>query len=71
MISADHYVFPDDSPPEEPDVVRTVEEENLFSVAFPHMVQLFNKELAEAKENKSKSLYCFLYLIHNVIFHLI
>ncbi|XP_072529974.1 flap endonuclease GEN homolog 1 [Salminus brasiliensis] len=50
----DHYVFPEDSPPEEPDVVRTVEEENLFSAAFPHIVQLFQKETEEAKDNKSK-----------------
>ncbi|KAL6459703.1 hypothetical protein MHYP_G00314620 [Metynnis hypsauchen] len=50
----DHYVFPEDSLQQEPDVVRTVEEENLFSIAFPHIVQLFHKETAEAKDNKSK-----------------
>ncbi|KAL7827756.1 hypothetical protein AOLI_G00309080 [Acnodon oligacanthus] len=50
----DHYVFPEDSLQQEPDVVRTVEEENLFSIAFPDIVQLFHKETAEAKDNKSK-----------------
>lgn len=39
----------------ESDVVRTVEEENLFTVAFPDIVQLFHKETAEAKDNKLKS----------------
>uniref|UniRef100_A0A8B9HH10 Flap endonuclease GEN chromatin organization modifier domain-containing protein n=1 Tax=Astyanax mexicanus TaxID=7994 RepID=A0A8B9HH10_ASTMX len=50
----DHYVFPGDSPSEKPDDVRTVEEENLFSAAFPHIAQLFYREAAEAKDNKSK-----------------
>ncbi|XP_026778538.3 flap endonuclease GEN homolog 1 [Pangasianodon hypophthalmus] len=50
----DHYVFPEDCPQEESDVVRTVEEENLFTVAFPDIVQLFHKETAEAKDNKLK-----------------
>ncbi|KAF5907906.1 flap endonuclease GEN 1, partial [Clarias magur] len=48
----DHYVFPEDSPEE--DVVRTVEEENLFTVAFPDIVQLFHKETTQAKDNKLK-----------------
>ncbi|XP_066525311.1 flap endonuclease GEN homolog 1 [Hoplias malabaricus] len=50
----DHFVFPEDSPQDDSDVVRTVEEENLFSLAYPHIVQLFHKETTEAKDNKSK-----------------
>ncbi|XP_026863358.2 flap endonuclease GEN homolog 1 isoform X2 [Electrophorus electricus] len=50
----DHYVFPEDCPPDDPDVVRTVEEENLFSVSYPHLVQLFHKEISEAKDSRSK-----------------
>lgn len=55
-IGTDHYVFPEDCPEKESDVVRTVEEENLFTVAFPDIVQLFHKETAEAKDNKLKSM---------------
>lgn len=40
---------------DERDVVRTVEEENLFHLAFPDIVDLYNKETAEAKDNKLKS----------------
>ncbi|KAF7694156.1 flap endonuclease GEN homolog 1 [Silurus meridionalis] len=50
----DHYVFPEDGPQDQSDVVSTVEEENLFTVAFPDIVQLFHKETAEAKDNKLK-----------------
>ncbi|XP_027006756.2 flap endonuclease GEN homolog 1 [Tachysurus fulvidraco] len=50
----DHYVFPEDCAQDESDVVRTVEEENLFTLAFPDVVQLFHKDTAEAKDNKLK-----------------
>ncbi|XP_060758775.1 flap endonuclease GEN homolog 1 isoform X2 [Neoarius graeffei] len=50
----DHYVFPEDCSQEETDVVRTVEEETLFTVAFPDIVQLFHKETTETKDNKLK-----------------
>ncbi|XP_076861582.1 flap endonuclease GEN homolog 1 [Brachyhypopomus gauderio] len=50
----DHYVFPEDCAPEDPDVVKTVEEENLFSVAYPDLVQRFNKDSTEAKAARSK-----------------
>lgn len=56
VMGADHYVFPEDCGEVEADVVRTVEEENLFTVAFPDIVQLFHKETAEAKDNKLKSM---------------
>lgn len=60
---ADHYIFPEESPEE--DVVRTVEEENLFTVAFPDIVQLFHKETTEAKDNKLKSMSLFVLLSHS------
>ncbi|KAK3518189.1 hypothetical protein QTP70_033885 [Hemibagrus guttatus] len=50
----DHYVFPEDCAQDDSDVVRTVEEENLFTLAFPDVVQLFHKETADAKDNKLK-----------------
>lgn len=65
LIGADRYVFPEDCTPEDPDVVRTVEEENLFTVAFPDIVQLFNKETAEAKDDKLKSMSLFVLLLHS------
>lgn len=49
----DHYVFADGC--EEQTEVRTVEEESLFSLAFPGIVQDFHRERAEAQENKMKS----------------
>ncbi|XP_067283284.1 flap endonuclease GEN homolog 1 [Pseudorasbora parva] len=48
----DHYVFPDGC--EEQTEVRTVEEESLFSLAFPGIVQDFHREKAGAQENKTK-----------------
>ncbi|KAK2893177.1 hypothetical protein Q8A67_013165 [Cirrhinus molitorella] len=48
----DHYVFAEGS--EEQTEVRTVEEESLFSLAFPEIVQDFQRERAEAQENKTK-----------------
>ncbi|KAI4882974.1 hypothetical protein NFI96_001905 [Prochilodus magdalenae] len=51
----DHYVFPEDRTPEEPDVVSTVEEETLFSVAFPDIAQLFHKENNSKRKKPTKA----------------
>ncbi|XP_056604666.1 flap endonuclease GEN homolog 1 [Triplophysa dalaica] len=48
----DHYVFAEGC--DEHTEVRTVEEESLFTLAYPHIVQDFNRERAEAQENKTK-----------------
>ncbi|XP_067246890.1 flap endonuclease GEN homolog 1 [Chanodichthys erythropterus] len=48
----DHYVFADGC--EEQTEVRTVEEESLFSLAFPGILQDFHRERAEAQEIKMK-----------------
>ncbi|XP_056098805.1 flap endonuclease GEN homolog 1 [Rhinichthys klamathensis goyatoka] len=48
----DNYVFAEDC--EDREEVRTVEEESLFSLAFPGIVQDFHREKAEAQENKVK-----------------
>ncbi|XP_039516457.1 flap endonuclease GEN homolog 1 [Pimephales promelas] len=48
----DDYVFAEDC--EDREEVRTVEEESLFSLAFPEIVQDFHREKAEAQENKIK-----------------
>ncbi|KAK7150135.1 hypothetical protein R3I94_009443 [Phoxinus phoxinus] len=48
----DDYVFAEDC--EDQTEVRTVEEESLFSLAFPEIVQNFHREKAEAQENKIK-----------------
>ncbi|KAL2082715.1 hypothetical protein ACEWY4_022533 [Coilia grayii] len=50
----EHYMFPEDHEPENQDVVRTVEEESLFRLAYPLIVDLYIKERAEAEENKHK-----------------
>ncbi|XP_010902932.2 flap endonuclease GEN homolog 1 [Esox lucius] len=50
----DHYVFPEDHPKDSQDEVRTVEEEALFRLAYPDVVELYLKEKAEAEENKTK-----------------
>ncbi|XP_077147586.1 flap endonuclease GEN homolog 1 [Ranitomeya variabilis] len=46
------YVFPDDHPPDGPLV--TIEEESLFSEAYPHIVDIFQKEKLEAEMLKQK-----------------
>uniref|UniRef100_A0A8C6UG70 Flap endonuclease GEN chromatin organization modifier domain-containing protein n=1 Tax=Neogobius melanostomus TaxID=47308 RepID=A0A8C6UG70_9GOBI len=51
----EHYAFPEDSAPENPDEVRTVEEESLFRLAYPEVVESFQREKAMAEENKTKS----------------
>ncbi|XP_051546519.1 flap endonuclease GEN homolog 1 isoform X2 [Myxocyprinus asiaticus] len=48
----DHYVFAESC--EEQTEVRTVEEESLFSLAYPHIVQDFHRERAEAQGNRIK-----------------
>uniref|UniRef100_A0A674A4S0 Flap endonuclease GEN homolog 1 n=1 Tax=Salmo trutta TaxID=8032 RepID=A0A674A4S0_SALTR len=48
----DHYVFSEDHPEDSQDEVRTVEEEALFRLAYPHVVERYLKEKAE---NKTKS----------------
>ncbi|MBE7326226.1 hypothetical protein IEQ44_16485, partial [Nocardioides sp. Y6] len=41
-MTADHYVFPEDQPPvESADEVRTVEEEALFRLAYPEIVETY------------------------------
>lgn len=65
LAGADHYVFPEDCAQDDSDVVRTVEEENLFTLAFPDIVQLFHKETAEAKDNKLKSMSLFVLLLQS------
>lgn len=50
---SDHYVFADGC--EEQTEVRTLEEEALFSLAFPGILQDFRRERAEAQELKTKS----------------
>lgn len=50
----EHYSFPEDPVPENQEEVRTIEEESLFRVAYPEMVERFQKEKALAEENKTK-----------------
>ncbi|KAM4522460.1 flap endonuclease GEN homolog 1 [Odontesthes bonariensis] len=50
----EHYVFPEDRVAEDQHEVRTVEEESLFRVAFPEMVEAYMRSKALAEENKAK-----------------
>ncbi|XP_077444072.1 flap endonuclease GEN homolog 1 [Stigmatopora argus] len=50
----DHYVFPEDRPAEDQHEVRSLEEENLFGVAFPELVESYLEDKALAEENKTK-----------------
>ncbi|XP_068433795.1 flap endonuclease GEN homolog 1 [Clinocottus analis] len=50
----EHYVFPDDRPAEDRHEVRTVEEESLFRVAYPEVVESYLRDKALADENKTK-----------------
>lgn len=54
-FSADHYAFPEDRPADDQHEVRTVEEESLFRVAFPEVVENYLRDKALAEENKTKS----------------
>ncbi|XP_072263606.1 flap endonuclease GEN homolog 1 [Pyxicephalus adspersus] len=47
------YVFPDDHPPDAP--LLTIEEESLFTAAYPHIVESFQKDKIEAELLKQKS----------------
>ncbi|KAM7395312.1 hypothetical protein PAMA_006875 [Pampus argenteus] len=49
-----HYVFPEDRPAEDQHEVRTVEEESLFRVAYPEVVESYLRDKALAEENKTK-----------------
>ena len=48
-------MFPEDRPAEDQHEVRTVEEESLFRVAFPEVVESYLRDKALAEENKTKS----------------
>ncbi|XP_014061125.1 flap endonuclease GEN homolog 1 [Salmo salar] len=50
----DHYVFSEDHPEDSQDEVRTVEEEALFRLAYPHVVERYLREKAENKTKKKK-----------------
>ncbi|KAJ8009719.1 hypothetical protein DPEC_G00094460 [Dallia pectoralis] len=50
----EHYVFPDEHSKDHQDEVRTVEEQALFRLAYPDLVERYLKEKADAEENKSK-----------------
>ncbi|KAK5852898.1 hypothetical protein PBY51_006732 [Eleginops maclovinus] len=51
----EHYVFPEDRPAEDQHEVRTVEEESLFRVAFPEVVESYVRDKALAEQNKTKN----------------
>ena len=59
-VFVEHYVFPEDWPSQDQGEVRTVEEESLFRVAFPELVESYlrDKALAEEKKTKSKTIIC-------------
>ncbi|XP_071777149.2 flap endonuclease GEN homolog 1 [Centroberyx gerrardi] len=50
----EHYAFPEDQSADNPDEVRTVEEESLFRLAYPEVVELYLRDKALAEENKTK-----------------
>ncbi|XP_041660501.1 flap endonuclease GEN homolog 1 isoform X2 [Cheilinus undulatus] len=50
----EHYVFPENHPADKQHEVRTVEEESLFRVVFPEVVESYLREKAQAEENKTK-----------------
>lgn len=49
---SDHYVFPEEHAAASREEVRTVEEEALFRVAYPEVVELYLGEKALAEEKK-------------------
>uniref|UniRef100_A0A3Q0RPW9 Flap endonuclease GEN chromatin organization modifier domain-containing protein n=1 Tax=Amphilophus citrinellus TaxID=61819 RepID=A0A3Q0RPW9_AMPCI len=51
----EHFVFPEDRPAEEQHEVRTVEEESLFCLAYPELVEMYLRDKALAEESKTKS----------------
>ncbi|KAM9316411.1 flap endonuclease GEN homolog 1 [Gastrophryne carolinensis] len=52
-VKPESYVFPDDHPPDAP--LLTIEEESLVTDAYPHIVDLFQKDKMEAEMLKLKS----------------
>ncbi|XP_007547102.1 flap endonuclease GEN homolog 1 [Poecilia formosa] len=50
----EHFVFPEERPAEDQHEVRTVEEESLFRVAFPEIVESYTRSKALLEENKTK-----------------
>lgn len=64
---AEHYVFPEDWPVEDQHEVRTVEEEALFRVAYPEVVESYLRDKALAEENKTKSKKCILVHKHTIL----
>ncbi|XP_030200270.1 flap endonuclease GEN homolog 1 isoform X1 [Gadus morhua] len=50
----EHYAFPEDNPLEGQGEVRTVEEEALFSRAYPDVVERYQADKALAEEDKTK-----------------
>lgn len=52
---AEHYIFPDETPAEDQHEVRTIEEEALFCVAYPEVVEKYLKEKSTAEEKKIRS----------------
>lgn len=52
---AEHYTFPDEMPAEDQHEVRTIEEETLFRVACPEVVEKYLREKSVAEEKKAKS----------------
>lgn len=53
-------MFPEDRPAGEQHEVRTVEEESLFRLAYPELVETYlrDKALAEESKTKSKTVIC-------------
>ncbi|KAF3702900.1 Flap endonuclease GEN -like protein 1 [Channa argus] len=49
-----NYVFADDQPAENQQEVRTIEEESLFCVAFPEVVERYMRDKTLAEQNKTK-----------------
>lgn len=50
-------MFPEDRPVEEQLEVRTVEEESLFRLAFPEVVEGYMRSKALVQESKSKNMF--------------
>ncbi|XP_054877438.1 flap endonuclease GEN homolog 1 [Poeciliopsis prolifica] len=50
----EHFVFPEERPTEDQHEVRTVEEESLFRLAFPEIVESYLRNKALLEENKTK-----------------
>lgn len=48
-------MFPEDRPAEDQHEVSSVEEDSLFRVAYPEVVESYLRDKALAEENKTKS----------------